>query len=155
LSAAEKADLIIEGLSGEKRFLAVFEWNRRSAYVFPHRSVLEHLAGAELAAMCLAEAPQGVREKDLVDRLSLEVWDFSGLHFRLIRKGLDHPGKAWVAAWRLNGVVEDQPLRGRLAAWIRKGDWAGLELAGVLRAAAAGGSRAGGAPVPEQRARRN
>jgi HEAT repeat protein len=70
LTPAAWADDLIRELAREKRFLAVFEWNRQPAYVFPHRSILEFLAGAELA-----EKLKGGRQRkwwDFVDRMA---WD--------------------------------------------------------------------------------
>ena len=70
LSAAEKAELIIEELSREKRVLTLFECNREPAYVFPNRSILECLAGAELAEK-LKSDPDG-QWWEFVDRMA---WD--------------------------------------------------------------------------------
>jgi len=70
LSAAEKAERIIEELCSEKRFLTLFEWNRQPAYVFPHRSILEFLAGAELAEKLKGDSAR--RWWDFVDRMA---WD--------------------------------------------------------------------------------
>jgi HEAT repeat protein len=70
LTPAAWADDLIEELAREKRFLTLFEWDRQPAYVFPHRSILEFLAGAELA-----EKLKGDRDGkwwDLVDRMG---WD--------------------------------------------------------------------------------
>jgi HEAT repeat protein len=70
LSAAEKAERIIEELCSEKRFLTLFEWDRQPAYVFPHRSILEFLAGAELAEKLNSD--RDGKWWDFVDRMA---WD--------------------------------------------------------------------------------
>jgi HEAT repeat protein len=48
----------------------VFEWDRQPAYVFPHRSILEFLAGAELAEKL--KSNRDGEWWDLVDRMA---WD--------------------------------------------------------------------------------
>jgi hypothetical protein len=70
LTPAAWADDLIRELAREKRFLAVFEWNRQPAYVFPHRSILEFLAGAELAEKLKSDRAGGWW--DFVDRMA---WD--------------------------------------------------------------------------------
>jgi HEAT repeat protein len=193
LSATEKAERIIEELCSEKRFLTLFEWNRQPAYVFPHRSILEFLAGAELAeklksdrdgewwdfvdrmawdpdwegvllfaagqlgeranelarrllqgkddifrhrlalaAMCLAEAPAGVREGGLVDSITNEVWNFCHSKSARVSDKPDHLRKAWAAAARLDGRVGNRSLVEELEDRIRQGDERSIHLAGIV-----------------------
>jgi HEAT repeat protein len=70
LSPAQQADAIIEELSTEKRFLAAFEHGGRLAYIFPHRSILEFLAAAELVKKLESEDQN--RWREFVDRVT---WD--------------------------------------------------------------------------------
>ncbi|GIU73097.1 MAG: hypothetical protein KatS3mg004_0184 [Bryobacteraceae bacterium] len=70
LAPAQQADAIIEELSREKRLLAAFEHGGYLAYIFPHRSILEYLAAAELVKKL--EGMDQERWWKFVDRVA---WD--------------------------------------------------------------------------------